>query len=73
MSTEPALMSLVAVAKAIASKEVSAREVTKSCLDRIAQRLGALVPVVCLLVRTAQSSQIRHHGVRRIGVALHLY
>ena len=37
MSTGPALMSLVSVAKAIASKEVSSREVTKSCLDRIAQ------------------------------------
>jgi aspartyl-tRNA(Asn)/glutamyl-tRNA(Gln) amidotransferase subunit A len=37
MSTEPALMSLVAVAKAIASKEVSSREVTRSCLHRIAE------------------------------------
>ena len=37
MSTEPALMSLTAVAKAIAAKTVSSREVTKSCLDRIAQ------------------------------------
>src|SRR5688572_2537491 len=37
MSTEPALMSLTAVAKAIAAKTVSSREVTKSCLDRVAQ------------------------------------
>ena len=37
MSTEPALMSLVAVAKAIAAKEISSREVTKSCLHRIAE------------------------------------
>ena len=37
MSTEPALMSLTAVAKAIADKTVSSREVTQSCLDRIAQ------------------------------------
>ncbi|MFN4090056.1 MAG: amidase [Alphaproteobacteria bacterium] len=37
MSGEPALMSLTAVAKAIAGKTVSSREVTKSCLDRIAQ------------------------------------
>lgn len=37
MSTEPALMSLVAVARAIASKEVSSREVTRSCLHRIAE------------------------------------
>ena len=36
MSTEPALMSLIAVAKAIAEKKFSSREVTQSCLDRIA-------------------------------------
>jgi aspartyl-tRNA(Asn)/glutamyl-tRNA(Gln) amidotransferase subunit A len=37
MSGEPALMSLVSVAKAIADKKFSSREVTQSCLDRIAQ------------------------------------
>ena len=37
MSGEPALMSLVSVAKAIAGKKLSSREVTQSCLDRIAQ------------------------------------
>src|SRR3984885_5017167 len=37
MSTEPALMSLTAVASAIADKRVSSREVTQSCLDRIAK------------------------------------
>ena len=37
MSTEPALMTLVAVAKAIAEKKLSSHEVTRSCLDRIAQ------------------------------------
>jgi aspartyl-tRNA(Asn)/glutamyl-tRNA(Gln) amidotransferase subunit A len=37
MSTEPALMSLTAVAEAIADKRVSSREVTQSCLDRIAR------------------------------------
>src|SRR5438874_2858213 len=37
MSGEPALMSAVAVAKAIAGKKLSSREVTQSCLDRIAQ------------------------------------
>src|SRR5579862_6020569 len=36
MSTEPALMSLTAVASAIADKQFSSREVTQSCLDRIA-------------------------------------
>jgi aspartyl-tRNA(Asn)/glutamyl-tRNA(Gln) amidotransferase subunit A len=37
MSTEPALMSLTAVAGAIADKRISSREVTQSCLDRIAR------------------------------------
>lgn len=37
MSTEPALMSLTAVASAIADKRVSSREVTQFCLDRIAK------------------------------------
>ncbi len=37
MSGEPALMSLTAVAKAIAEKRLSSREVTQSCLDRIAK------------------------------------
>ena len=35
MSTEPVLMSLTAVAGAIADKRISSREVTQSCLDRI--------------------------------------
>jgi aspartyl-tRNA(Asn)/glutamyl-tRNA(Gln) amidotransferase subunit A len=37
MSSEPALISLTAVAKAIADKRLSSREVTQSCLNRIAQ------------------------------------
>jgi aspartyl-tRNA(Asn)/glutamyl-tRNA(Gln) amidotransferase subunit A len=37
MSGEPALMSLASVAAAIADKRVSSREVTQSCLDRIAR------------------------------------
>jgi aspartyl-tRNA(Asn)/glutamyl-tRNA(Gln) amidotransferase subunit A len=37
MSNEPALMSLTAVAKAIAAKQFSSHEVTRSCLHRIAQ------------------------------------
>jgi aspartyl-tRNA(Asn)/glutamyl-tRNA(Gln) amidotransferase subunit A len=36
-ATEPALLSLTEVAQAIAQKRVSSREVTQSCLDRIAQ------------------------------------
>ena len=48
MSTDPALMSLVSVAKAIAEKKVSSREVTRSCLHRIAQwqpRLNAFMAI----------------------------
>src|SRR5437660_2844706 len=48
MSTEPALTSLTSVAKAIAEKRVSSREVTQSCLDRIAQwqpRLNAFMAI----------------------------
>jgi aspartyl-tRNA(Asn)/glutamyl-tRNA(Gln) amidotransferase subunit A len=37
MSSDPALMSLTAVASAIADKRMSAREATQSCLDRIAK------------------------------------
>jgi aspartyl-tRNA(Asn)/glutamyl-tRNA(Gln) amidotransferase subunit A len=37
MSTEPALMTLTEVAKAIAEKRLSSHEVTRSCLHRIAQ------------------------------------
>src|SRR6202045_390360 len=47
-ATEPALMSLTSVAKAIAEKRVSSREATKSCFDRIAQwqpRLNAFMAI----------------------------
>jgi aspartyl-tRNA(Asn)/glutamyl-tRNA(Gln) amidotransferase subunit A len=37
MKTEPALKSLTSVAQAIADRQVSSREVTQSCLDRIAR------------------------------------
>ncbi len=48
MSIEPALMSLTAVAQAIAQKRLSSREATQSCLTRIAQwqpRLNAFVAI----------------------------
>ena len=48
MSTEPALLSLTEVAKAIAQKRLSSREVTQSCLDRIARwqpRLNAFMAI----------------------------
>ncbi len=37
MSTEPALMTLAEVARAIAEKQLSSHEVTRACLHRIAQ------------------------------------
>src|SRR6202048_1266349 len=48
ISTEPASLSLTAIAQAIAAKRVSSREVTQSCLDRIAQwqpRLNAFMAI----------------------------
>jgi aspartyl-tRNA(Asn)/glutamyl-tRNA(Gln) amidotransferase subunit A len=48
MSTEPALMSLTSVAKAIAQKRLSSREATQSCLERIAEwqpRLNAFMAI----------------------------
>jgi aspartyl-tRNA(Asn)/glutamyl-tRNA(Gln) amidotransferase subunit A len=48
MSVEPALMSLTSVAQAIAQKHLSSREVTQSCLTRIAQwqpRLNAFMAI----------------------------
>jgi aspartyl-tRNA(Asn)/glutamyl-tRNA(Gln) amidotransferase subunit A len=48
MSEEPALLSLTEIAQAIATKRFSAREVTQSCLDRIAQwqpRLNAFMAI----------------------------
>src|SRR6266446_6964349 len=48
MNTEPALMSLTSVAKAIAEKRIPSRKATQSCLDRIAQwqpRLNAFMAI----------------------------
>jgi aspartyl-tRNA(Asn)/glutamyl-tRNA(Gln) amidotransferase subunit A len=48
MSDEPALMSLTEVAQAIATKQLSSREATRSCLHRIAQwqpRLNAFLSI----------------------------
>ena len=48
MTIEPALMSLTAVAQAIARKQLSSREATQSCLDRIAPwqpRLNAFMAI----------------------------
>jgi aspartyl-tRNA(Asn)/glutamyl-tRNA(Gln) amidotransferase subunit A len=48
MSAEPALLSLTAVAQAIAKNQFSSREVTQSCLERIAKwqpRLNAFMAI----------------------------
>ena len=48
MSTEPALMTLTAVAKAIAEKKLSSHEVTRAVLHRIAEwqpRLNAYMAI----------------------------
>jgi aspartyl-tRNA(Asn)/glutamyl-tRNA(Gln) amidotransferase subunit A len=48
MSAEPALLSLTAVAQAIAKKQFSSHEVTQSCLERIAKwqpRLNAFMSI----------------------------
>ena len=48
MSTDPALMTLVEVADAIATKRLSSHEVTRACLHRIAQwqpRLNAFMAI----------------------------
>jgi aspartyl-tRNA(Asn)/glutamyl-tRNA(Gln) amidotransferase subunit A len=55
-AAEPALMSLREVAQAIAQKRISSREVTQSCLDRIAQwqpRLNAFMAIEADEVLTA--------------------
>ena len=48
MNTDPALMSLTSVAKAIEQKRVSSREATQSCLDRIAQWQPRLNPLMAI-------------------------
>jgi aspartyl-tRNA(Asn)/glutamyl-tRNA(Gln) amidotransferase subunit A len=53
MTTEPALMSLSSVAQAIAQKKVSSREVTQSCLDRIAQWQPSLNAFMAIEAETA--------------------
>jgi aspartyl-tRNA(Asn)/glutamyl-tRNA(Gln) amidotransferase subunit A len=53
MTTEPALMSLSSVAQAIAQKKISSREVTQSCLDRIAQWQPSLNAFMAIEAETA--------------------
>jgi aspartyl-tRNA(Asn)/glutamyl-tRNA(Gln) amidotransferase subunit A len=72
MSTEPALLSLTEAAQAIAQKRFSSREVTQSCLDRIAQwqpRLNAFMAIeaeAALAAADAADAALakgNHHGV----------
>jgi aspartyl-tRNA(Asn)/glutamyl-tRNA(Gln) amidotransferase subunit A len=53
MSTEPALLSLTAVAQAIAEKHFSSREVTQSCLARIAKWQPSLNAFMSVEAETA--------------------
>jgi aspartyl-tRNA(Asn)/glutamyl-tRNA(Gln) amidotransferase subunit A len=73
-ATEPALMSLTSVAKAIAEKRVSSREVTKSCLDRIAQwqpRLNAFMAIEAEDALTAADAADAALAKGNSGGALH--
>jgi aspartyl-tRNA(Asn)/glutamyl-tRNA(Gln) amidotransferase subunit A len=74
MSGEPALMSLTAVARAIASKSVSSREVTKSCLDRIAQwqpRLNAFMAIEAEAALAAADAADAALAKGKVGGVLH--
>ncbi len=76
--SEPALMSLTAVAKAIADKKLSSREVTESCLKRIAQwqpKLNAFMAVeaeTALKAADAADAALAKDGARGVlhGVPL---
>jgi aspartyl-tRNA(Asn)/glutamyl-tRNA(Gln) amidotransferase subunit A len=78
MSTEPALMPLTAVAQAIAQKRLSSREVTQSCLKRIARyepRLNAFIAIEAdeaLKVADAADAALARGGGRGVlhGVPL---
>src|SRR3954464_14633224 len=74
MSGEPALMSLVAVAKAIAGKKFSSREVTQSCLDRIAQwqpRVNAFMAIEAEAVLKAADEADAAFGKGKLRSVLH--
>jgi aspartyl-tRNA(Asn)/glutamyl-tRNA(Gln) amidotransferase subunit A len=74
ISTEPALMSLTSVARAIAEKRLSSREATKSCLDRIAQwqpRLNAFMAVEAEAVLAAADAADAALAKGNVSGALH--
>ncbi len=74
MSAEPALLSLTSVAQAIAQKRFSSREVTQSCLDRIAQwqpRLNAFMAIEADAALAAADAADTALARGRLGGALH--
>jgi aspartyl-tRNA(Asn)/glutamyl-tRNA(Gln) amidotransferase subunit A len=73
-TTEPALLSLTSVAKAIAEKRLSSREVTQSCLDRIAQwqpRLNAFMAIETEAALAAADAADARLSKGKAGGALH--
>src|SRR5260370_27801916 len=73
-NTEPTLMSLTSVAKAIAQKRISSREVTQSCLDRIAQwqpRLNAFMAIEAEQALAAADAADTAQVKGKISGALH--
>src|ERR1700687_123677 len=74
ISTEPALLSLTAVAQAIAAKRVSSREVTQSCLARIAQwqpRLNAFMAIEAEQALASADAADAALAKGKVGGALH--
>ena len=74
VSTEPALLSLTAIAQAIAAKRVSSREVTQSCLARIAQwqpRLNAFMAIEAEQALAAADAADAALAKGKVGGALH--
>src|SRR4030088_1131217 len=73
-TAEPALMSLTSVAQAIAQKRLSSREVTQSCLGRIAQwqpRLNAFMAIEAEAALAAADAADAAIAKRDAGGPLH--
>ena len=73
-ATEPALLTLTEVAKAIAQKRLSSREVTQSCLDRIKAwqpRLNAFMAIEAEEALAAADAADAALAKGKIGGALH--
>jgi aspartyl-tRNA(Asn)/glutamyl-tRNA(Gln) amidotransferase subunit A len=74
MSAEPALLSLTAVAQAIAKKQFSSREVTQSCLERIAKwqpRLNAFMAIEAEAAQAAAGAADAALAKGKSGGVLH--